>query len=348
MSEERSLWVIGDIHGMLDPLTVLLNTIRCVEYSRDRHKTIVFLGDYIDHGPCSKEVIDSLLGLRDEFETVFLAGNHEDMLLHFLEPQAGMEKYGKAWLDGNGGQATVCSFMKSRSVLKHLWLRSSTVQGIRPEDFRLHPRYLDFLDGLVYAHREELDLGERVLKLCFTHAPLHRRADVLSALDDDEPDIPIERQLSARTRQEFTELCRRYPMWIERYQLWNRSMPRSKYGAYTLIHGHTPTPIIDRDHAGRLANFDPESALPFVIFPEGSSVEAVSNGDEIWFGAKLSDVVGINIDTGCVYGDALTALNFSTNRIRRDARIGVIQVHPGWAQRDFGGCTRFHFRFAGV
>lgn len=348
MNKERSLWVIGDIHGMLDPLTVLLNTIRCVEYSRERHTTIVFLGDYIDHGPCSKEVIDALLALRDEFETVFLAGNHEDMMLHFLEPQAGMEKYGKAWLNGNGGQATVCSFMKNRSVLKHMWMRSSTIQGIRPEDLRLHPRYREFLDGLVYAHQEELDLDERVLKLCFTHAPLHRRADVLSGLEENDPDIPIARQLEARTREQFKNLCHSYPMWIERYQLWNRSMPRRRYGDFILVHGHTPTPILDRDHQHRLANFDPESALPFVIFPEDMPIDAAFNGDEIWFGAKLGQAVGINIDTGCVYGDALTALNFSTNRIKRDARVGVVQVHPGWAQRDFGGCSRFHFRFTGV
>ena len=351
MNSERSVWVVGDIHGMLDPLTVLLNTIRCVEYSRHRRTTLVFLGDYIDHGPCTKEVIDALTALRDEFEVVLLAGNHEDMMLQFLDPQPGMEEYAKLWLHGNGGQATLCSLLKSPHILKRLWMRSSTTRPLANTDIALHPRYHDFLESLVYAHSEQLELDgspDHPLNLAFTHAPLHRGTDLAPSPDGDEHiDIPLSRQLSARTREEFLQLCCEYRTWIEHYHIWNRALPRTKYGDFMLIHGHTPTSILHDQEGTRLGTYKPESARPFVIFPEGQQVNVHTEEGNLCFDAPLTDVVGINIDTGCVYGDALTALNFSTHRLRTDARIGVIQVHPGWAQRDYGACRRFHLQFSG-
>jgi serine/threonine protein phosphatase 1 len=67
---------IGDIHGCHETLVTLLNQVR--PSSED---TIIFLGDYIDRGPASKNVIESLLELRKSCSAVFLRGNHEAMLL---------------------------------------------------------------------------------------------------------------------------------------------------------------------------------------------------------------------------------------------------------------------------
>jgi len=47
--------------------------------------TLVFLGDYIDRGPASREVIESLVKLSNRYQTVFLRGNHEVMILEARE-----------------------------------------------------------------------------------------------------------------------------------------------------------------------------------------------------------------------------------------------------------------------
>lgn len=74
------LIAIGDIHGQLDMLNRLLNSI--VPTKMDQ---FVFLGDYIDRGKNSKGVIDRLIQFRGEFpHTVFIRGNHDQMLLDVL------------------------------------------------------------------------------------------------------------------------------------------------------------------------------------------------------------------------------------------------------------------------
>jgi len=71
------LIAIGDIHGHFDKLTRLLDQVTPTPEDR-----LVFLGDYIDRGPASKGVVDYLMELSREFPlTVFLRGNHEQMML---------------------------------------------------------------------------------------------------------------------------------------------------------------------------------------------------------------------------------------------------------------------------
>jgi len=72
--------VIGDIHGCHVALTCLLE---CVAPRAD--DKIVFLGDYIDRGPATPSVIDSLINLADLCSPTFLRGNHEVMMLDARE-----------------------------------------------------------------------------------------------------------------------------------------------------------------------------------------------------------------------------------------------------------------------
>jgi serine/threonine protein phosphatase 1 len=67
---------IGDIHGCN---TALTNLLKAVQPSREDQ--IIFLGDYIDRGPSSREVIETLLGLQKSCSPIFLRGNHEVMIL---------------------------------------------------------------------------------------------------------------------------------------------------------------------------------------------------------------------------------------------------------------------------
>src|SRR5215469_18940942 len=66
---------IGDIHGCHTALTTLLNHIRPVAGD-----SLIFLGDYIDRGPASRQVVETLLELK-QVCSIFLRGNHEVMIL---------------------------------------------------------------------------------------------------------------------------------------------------------------------------------------------------------------------------------------------------------------------------
>lgn len=83
-------YVIGDVHGRLDLLKDLLAKIHA---ELDRHPAarclLVFVGDLIDRGPNSAQVIERLRTYnRPGVQTVFLLGNHEEVLLRILRGEA--------------------------------------------------------------------------------------------------------------------------------------------------------------------------------------------------------------------------------------------------------------------
>ena len=80
-------YAIGDIHGRLDLLDPLLAKIAEDVRARANKRTyIVFLGDLIDRGPDSAGVVERLRSYRPDFATpIFLAGNHEEVMLRVLQ-----------------------------------------------------------------------------------------------------------------------------------------------------------------------------------------------------------------------------------------------------------------------
>lgn len=85
--EGLTAYAIGDIHGRIDLLDDLLKQIEndAAEQASTR-RILIFLGDYVDRGWKSKQVLDRLCGLEMEgFELIFLKGNHEEALLSFLD-----------------------------------------------------------------------------------------------------------------------------------------------------------------------------------------------------------------------------------------------------------------------
>jgi len=96
---EHAYIAIGDIHGLAMTLDRLLAQLPA-------GGALVFLGDYIDRGPSTRDVIDRLLALETERACVFLRGNHEAMALAALD---GDERMGMAW-DMNGGLPTLRSY----------------------------------------------------------------------------------------------------------------------------------------------------------------------------------------------------------------------------------------------
>ncbi len=67
---------IGDIHGCYTSLTTLWDYVKP---SHEDH--LIFLGDYVDRGPKSKQVVDFLIEKSKTYKLTFLTGNHEEKLL---------------------------------------------------------------------------------------------------------------------------------------------------------------------------------------------------------------------------------------------------------------------------
>ncbi len=78
----QRLIAIGDIHGCIDPFCELVEKkIRIRKEDR-----IILLGDYIDRGSHSREVIDYILDLRAQgYDIIALTGNHESMMLDSIQ-----------------------------------------------------------------------------------------------------------------------------------------------------------------------------------------------------------------------------------------------------------------------
>ena len=99
---------ITDIHGELEKLENVLSKI-------DFHKddTIVFMGDYIDRGAHSKEVVDRIIELGNSYNCVYLIGSHEYALLHSRE-----NDYYQFLFDNYGGPATEKSYGGFNNIFK--------------------------------------------------------------------------------------------------------------------------------------------------------------------------------------------------------------------------------------
>lgn len=106
---DKSLYVVGDIHGRVDLLDTLLELIERDRRDRGTGEAVtMFLGDYVDRGPDTDGVLARLRSLCDLAEpgAICLMGNHERMMLDFLEDPASV---GPVWLR-NGGRETLLSF----------------------------------------------------------------------------------------------------------------------------------------------------------------------------------------------------------------------------------------------
>jgi len=112
-------YAIGDVHGCLKTLEVLMSEIG--EWDR-----LVFLGDYIDRGRFSKEVIDYIMLLEKRYgkdKVIALIGNHEDMCLHAHQRYDYSDhQLGRAW-HYNGAHETLASYPERKVTERHLeWM----------------------------------------------------------------------------------------------------------------------------------------------------------------------------------------------------------------------------------
>lgn len=108
-------YVVGDVHGRLDLLDDLLRKIELdVSASAPRKNLIVFLGDLIDRGPSSSQVVERLRTYKPrDCEVAFLSGNHEEVLLRVLE---GDTELLERWLQFGGGECLASYGLGLRTI----------------------------------------------------------------------------------------------------------------------------------------------------------------------------------------------------------------------------------------
>jgi serine/threonine protein phosphatase 1 len=103
----QRLYTIGDIHGRADLLTALLKKID--EDAGETPRRIVFLGDYVDRGLYSKQVIDKLIELKttEKLTPIYMLGNHEQVMRELLRGRE--DNLLNDWLRF-GGKETLMSY----------------------------------------------------------------------------------------------------------------------------------------------------------------------------------------------------------------------------------------------
>ena len=144
----QKIFVIGDIHGCFDKLCALMNKIP-INFKQDQ---LIFIGDYIDRGSGSLEVVDYLIDLKKRVPgIIFLKGNHEDMLENYLD---GSDRFTYLL---NGGQRTLDEYLGRTK---------------NPGKYPVPPEHLEFFDSL--------HLYYQTADYLFVHAGLRKKVPLES------------------------------------------------------------------------------------------------------------------------------------------------------------------------
>ena len=141
LKNDDKAFVIGDIHGMYEPLEKMLENWQADEQ-------LIFLGDYIDRGPQILEVLHRVWQLESDYGAICLRGNHEQMLLNFLtNPVKHTEHYIR-----NGGWETIRQLLHSQEEsLLQKQLQTQKVDLVR-QIIDEYPRLLSWLESLPYYY----------------------------------------------------------------------------------------------------------------------------------------------------------------------------------------------------
>lgn len=162
------VYAVGDVHGCAGALRRLLDRIEADATGRGVVRpTVVFLGDYVDRGPYSRQVLDLLSAreLRQRFDPVLLMGNHDQYMLKASRKELeGFRLF--QWLAAWGGAATVESY------------------GVKTGSRSLPDIAADFSAAVPHEHvllLEGLQLSHRIDGLFFCHGGV-------------DPGVPLESQ----------------------------------------------------------------------------------------------------------------------------------------------------------
>lgn len=140
------IFAIGDIHGKVHKLRNLVDKL-----SLDNESTLIFLGDYIDRGKHSFEVIEYLLYLDRRYNCIFLKGNHEDMFMDF------MSGINETIFIQNGGRETIESYEKhGYDINPHTDYMDRYIPGVHIKFYQSLKNYYQ-TDDYIFIHAGLLD-----------------------------------------------------------------------------------------------------------------------------------------------------------------------------------------------
>jgi serine/threonine protein phosphatase 1 len=155
----RRTFVIGDIHGGLYALEDILAKA-CIDFS----DKLIFLGDYVDGWSQSLQVIDFLIELNNTNDCIFIRGNHDQLLLNWLENDKDTINMSE-WYK-NGGESTVLSYRKASSETKskHIAFLKSLHNYYLDQNNRLfiHAGFTN-MNGVRYEYFPKLFYWDRTL-----------------------------------------------------------------------------------------------------------------------------------------------------------------------------------------
>jgi len=152
LDEGRRIYAIGDVHGCYDQLAHLVQLIELDGVRRGAADTrLIFLGDMIDRGPKSREVVELLYELHDSENVICLKGNHEQTMVDVLRGDMEAMRF---WLSF-GGAETIVSWGVERELVVRASLGESWQREVL-EAFRavVPPSVIRWMAGLPTHHRE--------------------------------------------------------------------------------------------------------------------------------------------------------------------------------------------------
>ncbi|PSL16582.1 metallophosphoesterase family protein [Shimia abyssi] len=166
------IYAIGDIHGHLDKLQDVLARI---ERDGGPDAQVVFLGDLVDRGPNSREVIELVMnGIKNGRNWIAIKGNHDRMMAYWLQGPAPDPQMlvGYHWLHERiGGIETLTSYgIEITDTARYYKVHPQVLEAV-PQSHR------DFLISMPYFHKSE--------DLLFVHAGIRPGIALMDQSNDD-------------------------------------------------------------------------------------------------------------------------------------------------------------------
>ncbi|MDR0549303.1 MAG: metallophosphoesterase [Deltaproteobacteria bacterium] len=355
---KQMIWVIGDIHGMIKPLERTLAAIEQYDKTEEKTQKIIFMGDYVDYGLNSKEVLDTLIDLP--YPAVFLMGNHDDLAVRFHNKVVLNERYSYFHYLQNKeasfttlkslfiGQNYYNEMINLLTFNDHCHYESLNLFAL----FGFPEKYGIFFDKITYSHKEIIDCG--YYNVCFRFFHGLPRIDqtldeqMVSDFDDFQrymsTPIPHLDWTGTYARNQFEErnvysIKKLYN--VDYSFIWGRHLNfRYAYNGDVVIHGHTPTIIFNSSfykndsyvHPTSIEIFKKykiESRLPFLFSRDieagFTSFDHFPKGGVSTFEcAPWAGIEAINVDTGSVYKwGALTALGLSSECLKKGELVVI-------------------------
>lgn len=151
--------VIGDIHGGLRALHQIIERANVT-----LNDTLIFLGDYVDGWSQSPDVIDYLIKLNEHQTCIFIRGNHDELLLDWLQNKN--ENIDETMWFKHGGEATVIAYSKvsESTINKHIAFLKSLENYYLDDQNRLfiHAGFTN-MNGIKYEYFPKLFYWDRTL-----------------------------------------------------------------------------------------------------------------------------------------------------------------------------------------